>query len=102
MRFFIIITVAFTTFLSDLSQSHPNHGTFSLNIFQDSNQNESKFDFPNRKYKDAYYGKAKTQVERDAVDAKAHALLASKSGGGIIADLRFALQDIITRLTDIK
>ena len=55
-----------------------------------------------KKYKDAFYGNAKTKEERKAIDLAHQAGLARKSNDGLMADIQLAGHDITTRLTDAK
>ena len=51
-----------------------------------------------RNSKDAFYGNAKTQAERDVIDSAHKTRLASKSSNRFMANLQLAIQDILNRL----
>ena len=105
MRVLIIIAFALATVigLTYLASAHSFHYTTQLegnmpSIPQTDNDSTAKAKITKIKGKDAFYGNAKTQSEKDVIDTAHRARLASKSNESLIADLQLAIQDIINRL----
>jgi len=97
-------TIFTATFIGDVSISHSptqlaKYVPYIPEGEEEGEGEDTKPKTPKRKDKDAFYGNAKTQAERDAVDAAHQARLASKSGEGLLADLQLAGQDITNRLS---
>ena len=97
-------TIFTATFIGDVSISHSptqlaGYVPYVPEGEEEGEGEDTKPKTPKRKDRDAFYGNAKTQAERDAVDAAHQARLASKSGEGFIADLQLAGQDITNRLS---
>ena len=97
-------TIFTATFIGDVSISHsPTQLAGYVPYIPEGEEKgegeDTKPKTPKRKDKDAFYGNAKTQAERDAVDAAHQARLASKSEEGFMTDLQLAGQDITNRLS---
>ena len=105
MRVLIIIAFALATVIgiTYLASAHSFHYTIQLegnvpSVPLTDNDSAAKAKITKIKGKDAFYGNAKTQSEKDAIDKKHQARLASKSNESLIADLHLAIKDIINRL----
>ena len=106
MRLLIILVIALATVigLTFLASAHSFHYNTQLegytpSVPQIDDDIAAKLETKKRKGKDAFYGNAKTQAEKDKIDTAHQARLASKSDDRFMADLQLAIQDIINRLS---
>ena len=104
MRFIIIIAVASAIVIefSFFVNAHGDHflkepkGYVSY-VSQTLDGSNAKTEITKRKDKDAFYGNATAQADRDAMELLHQARLALKSGKGFMADLKLAVQDLTHR-----
>ena len=99
MRVLIIILVALLTVVGltfcSKAEAHPQHGNYVSYTPQFTPQIPKT---TKRKGKDAFYGTAQTQAQRDAINVAHKVRLADKSGKGFMADMQLAREDITNRL----
>ena len=93
MAVILVIIFVLTSLWGDVAMSHP-HSSYES---QANNSAQLKSESIKRKGKDAFYGNAKGQAERDAIDLAHQRRLKSKTNGGFLVDLRHAVGDIMKR-----
>jgi len=104
VRVLIIIAFALATVIgiTYLASAHSFHYTIQLegnapSVPQTDIDSAAKAKITKLTGKDAFYGNAETQSEKNVIDTAHQARLASKSNESLIADLQLAIKDIINR-----
>ena len=86
--------ISLTPLYVSIAKSHP-YGSYTFQTYSVNNPLDYS---TKRKNKDAFYGNAKTNIDRQSIDSAHKARLATKSNQGFPTDFGLAVQDLFNRI----